>query len=131
MSEANNRKQRVPLIPDKEREEISARIREALAHIGADSAAEFARMVGNISRGTTHNWVRGKSVPYCTHIFLIEDATGVSARWIALGEGPKLVSQRDRGGEQPPFTESDLLSMPDDVLADLLSDISAALRKRR
>lgn len=49
---------------------------------------DLARLAG-VSRSAASQWVNGEIIKVSAeNIFAIADATGFSARWLALGEGP-------------------------------------------
>jgi hypothetical protein len=73
--------------------------------------AEFGRVAG-VGRATVNQWLYADNTRSINSeaAFRLSDKTGMSARWVALGEGP----QKDLSAKFGKFDESDL-----DVLADL------------
>lgn len=66
---------------------IADRLKATLDYAGLNSA-ELANRIG-ISRSAMSYLLNGKSkTPKANNLLAIEDATGVSARWIESGEGP-------------------------------------------
>jgi transcriptional regulator with XRE-family HTH domain len=56
------------------------------------SPAQIARQIG-VDKGAVSKWVSGATKNMKNHhLFLFEDLYGYSARWIATGEGPRMVS---------------------------------------
>jgi len=86
--------------------------------------AELARRVG-VSKGAVSQWedgtVKDLRLP---NLFAIEDATGFSARWIALEEGPERISDLHPATLGERVDELDYSGM-----ARLLRVVAAALEK--
>lgn len=109
------------------RVDMGERIRMARAAAGL-TQSEFARKVG-VSKGAVSQWengdVKNLRLP---NLFAIEDATGFSARWVALEEGPVQVAD-----PPPPTAEfgPDVDQLTDDDLAVFLRALADKLAAKQ
>ena len=66
-----------------------SRIQRALGWSQSDLAT-----AAKASRPAVSRWIKnGKTTMFPRHAFALSDASGYSARWLLLGEGPELVSE--------------------------------------
>lgn len=98
---------------------LSERIRSA---IGSSSVRSVASKAG-VAEGTLRNLLAG-GIPRLDILLRIADATGVSAGWLASGEG--MMSQGERPQSAPAHADKQL-----DALEDIAVKVEAMLRARR
>ncbi len=72
---------------------IGERIKLAIALGCKGNASALARACGVKPQAVTQ-WVSDQTKPNCINIFHIETRTGISARWIALADGPMRVDNQ-------------------------------------
>jgi transcriptional regulator with XRE-family HTH domain len=67
---------------------INDRVAETITQSGR-SQADLARAIG-VSRATVNDWKNGRTKNLrMENLFALADALGISARWLAIGKGPK------------------------------------------
>ena len=67
---------------------ITDRVLEAFAASGL-TQAELARRC-KVGRASVNGWLKGRATNIRPqHLFMLADALGVEARWLATGEGPR------------------------------------------
>ena len=112
---------------------LSERIEKVLSVTGMGKL-ELANALG-VSSGNITHWINGtaKSVKP-EHLFRMEDLSGLSARWIALGEGPMWVKDSLGLNHINPkaFALIESLSLLDDsLLGHMLETVELISRAER
>lgn len=73
---------------------VGQRIRYAIQQAGLKQA-DIQRATG-VTRSAVSQWISGDIITVkAEYLFLIADATGFEARWLATGKGPQLKQQED------------------------------------
>lgn len=96
-------------------ENFGDRIREAANLIGGQ--LELSRRTG-ISATSINNYVLGTSDPSRTRLVAIANATGVSAGWLATGEGPMRLEEAQEQPACPACTEREVVRDPQPCFID-------------
>lgn len=96
-------------------ENFGDRIREAADLIGGQ--LELSRRTG-ISATSINNYVLGTSDPSRTRLVAIANATGVSAGWLATGEGPMRPEEAHEQPACPACTEREVVRDPQPCFID-------------